>query len=60
MNEFRNLYIAEDYHYPNYIDAAQHGRLVCVIRYESGEIRYYGAAAAVTYLKKHRSEWQWW
>ncbi len=60
LNEFRNLYIAEDYHYPNYIDAAKHGRLVCVIQYESGEIRYYGAPAAVAYLKKHRSEWQWW
>ena len=60
LNEFRNLYIAEDYAYPNYIDAAKNGRLVCVIRYESGEIRYYGAPAAVTYLKKHRPEWQWW
>ncbi|GHB73127.1 hypothetical protein GCM10007390_29030 [Persicitalea jodogahamensis] len=60
LDEFRNVYIAEDYHYANYIDAAQNGRLVCVIRYESGEIRYYGAPAAVAYLKKHRSEWQWW
>ncbi len=60
LDEFRNLYIAEDYHYANYIDAAQNGRLVCVIRYESGEIRYYGAPAAVAYLKKHRPEWQWW
>ncbi len=60
LNEFRNLYIARDYHYSHYIDAAKNGRLVCVIRYDSGEIRYYGAPAAVAYLKKHRPEWQWW
>lgn len=60
IDEFRNVYIANDYHYADYIDASLHGRSVCVIRYPSGEIRYYGAAPAVAYLKKHLKEWQWW
>ncbi len=60
LNEFRNVYIAPDYHYEAYLDASSHGRSVCVIRYSTGEIRYYGAPSAVDYLKKHRKEWQWW
>lgn len=60
IDEFRNVYIATDYHYQAYIDASIQNRSVCVIRYATGEIRYYGAPAAVAYLKKHRQEWQWW
>ncbi|WP_147676714.1 prenyltransferase/squalene oxidase repeat-containing protein [Algibacter pacificus] len=58
--QFRNVFIAKDYHYAAYIDASFNRRSVCVIHMPSGAVRYYGSAEAIVYLKKHRKEWQWW
>jgi hypothetical protein len=60
LNEFRNVFLAKSYHFADYVDASLNGRSVCVIRMPTGEVRYYGAPAAVAYLKKHRADWQWW
>lgn len=61
LDSFRNLYIAESYRYEDYLEAARNGRSVCVIRIpETGELRYYGAPAAVAYLKERLSVWRWW
>lgn len=60
LNEFRNVFLAKSYHFADYVDASLNGRSVCVIRMPTGKVRYYGAPAAVAYLKKHREEWQWW
>lgn len=57
---YRNVFIAKDYTYRDYIDASYNNRSVCVIRMPSGFVRYYGSRAAVTYLKKHKEKWQWW
>ena len=60
LEEYRNVFIAKSYKYQDYVDASLNGRSVCVIHTPSGEVRYYGAKAAVAYLKKHQKEWQWW
>lgn len=60
LESYRNVFIAKDYKYENYIEASQNLRSVCVIRMPSGAIRYYGSEAAIAYLKKHIQEWQWW
>ncbi|SFD24482.1 prenyltransferase/squalene oxidase repeat-containing protein [Algibacter pectinivorans] len=58
--QFRNIFIAKDYHFKSYIEASLNGRSVCVIRMPSGTLRYYGSKAAINYLKKHQSQWEWW
>jgi prenyltransferase beta subunit len=60
LEQYRNIYIAENFYLENYLDASMNGRSVCVIRMPSGEVRYYGAKPAVDYLLKHKKEWQWW
>ena len=61
LEMFRNVFIAKDYKFEDYVDASRNGRSVCVIKMpESGEIRYYGSQEAVTYLKIHLEEWKWW
>ncbi|KAA5824798.1 terpene cyclase/mutase family protein [Algibacter amylolyticus] len=58
--QFRNVFIAKDYNYKDYIDASLNDRSVCVIHMPSGAVRYYGGMEAIAYLKKHRKVWQWW
>ncbi len=60
LEQYRNIYIAEDYDYAHYVEASLNKRSVCVIHIATGETRYYGAKAAIAYLKKHHKEWQWW
>ena len=58
--QFRNVYIAKDYHFKDYIEASLSGRSVCVIYMPSGAVKYYGSKDAIVYLKKHAKDWQWW
>ncbi|WP_155600413.1 hypothetical protein [Zobellia amurskyensis] len=58
--QYRNIYIAESYHFKDYIEASLNGRSVCVIRMPSGVVRYYGGKESIAYLKKHFEEWKWW
>jgi len=58
--QFRNVYIAKNYHFKNYIDASVNGRSVCVIHMPSGTVRYYGSKEAIAYLIKHYKDWKWW
>ncbi|MCF6311132.1 MAG: hypothetical protein L3J39_01655 [Verrucomicrobiales bacterium] len=62
LNKQRTLYIAESHLLGGLLDACRNRRSVCVIRDESvsGGIVYYGAPAAVAYVKKHRDQWIWW
>lgn len=60
LEQYRNVYIAKDYKYVDYIDASLNNRSVCVIHMNDGTIRYYGAKPAIDYLKKHLNEWKWW
>lgn len=61
LNSFRNVYIAKNYHYEDYLDASLNGRSVCVIRMpHSDEIRYYGSPEAIDYLKERIQDWKWW
>ncbi len=60
LNQFRNVFLAKDNSLAAYVDAAKSGRSVCVIVMPDGEIRYYGAQSAVSYLKQHLDEWKWW
>ena len=60
LMQYRNIYIAKNYNFKNYIDSSKNNRSVCVIHMPSGEVRYYGNVTAINYLKKHKKEWQWW
>ena len=61
LDSFRNVYIAKSHNYYDYIDASLNGRSVCVIRFpETGEVRYYGSAETIDYLKRHKVDWKWW
>jgi prenyltransferase beta subunit len=63
LDHTRHLYLAKGPSYADYLEAADAGRVVCVIvqpeGVESG-VTYYGRAPAVEYLRERISEWRWW
>jgi len=62
LNLYRNIYIAKTNSFEDYLDASLNGRSVCVLRTEDvpSGIVYYGAPAAVDYIKRHQNAWKWW
>ena len=62
LDRQRMLYIARSHELPDFLEACRDGRTVCVIRggADGSEIAYYGAPAAVDYVKRHQVQWQWW
>ena len=63
LDHTRHLYLAKGPTYADFLDAAAHGRVVCVIYAPEGVasgVSYYGPAAAVEYVKKRQAAWQWW
>lgn len=57
----RNLYLAKDPSYDNFLDAALNHRLVCVIAPRDGEnAAFYGSKPAVDFVKARIDEWRWW
>lgn len=63
LDTTRTLFVARGPTYADFQEAAAAGRVVTVIAQPEGVASgasYYGPAAAVDYVRKHRAEWQWW
>jgi len=63
MDTVRTLFVARGPRYADFQEAAAAGRVVTVIARPPGVASgasYYGPAAAVEFVKRRRSEWQWW
>lgn len=63
LDHTRYLYIAAGPLYADFLDAAAHGRVVCVIYGAEGvdsDATYYGQRGAVDYVVRHIDTWRWW
>jgi hypothetical protein len=63
LDHTRHLFIARGPTYADFLEAAQAGRVVCVIAKPEGVAAgysCYGPQAAVDYLRKRVDDWRWW
>ncbi len=63
LDHTRHLFISDGGSYADFLDAARHGRVVCVVVGADGVpsgFCCYGPASAVHYVKERVDEWKWW
>ena len=63
LDYVRNVYLARGPSYEQFLDAARHGRVACIVHKPAGVpsgVTYYGSPAVVDYVKQRVDEWKWW